>query len=269
MGNGERRGTGSEIKEAKRLAELAKQEETRMASDGLPMPVYPGSNHSSPIPSPQSAPRPLPTAPGSGPAAATSAWPDEKKKRPQSPPREPAGRPLPPGQMPLPGGPGRFGGGRREDSGPSGLGRGRPPNGLGDDRRRPSPTGRMDSGWSSGSPPVGGGINLSAAGGRRPVAGADHGGRPSLGPERQSYALSDQPAPLIPKPSPQQSPPPQQQPQQQRPGGVKKPAHEPAPAPAPGPSAGAHGKAKPSGPQTFAEMGFHSAPVQDKDCIIM
>ncbi|KAG8891431.1 hypothetical protein FRC00_013675, partial [Tulasnella sp. 408] len=63
------------------------------------------------------------------------------------------------------------------------------------------------------------------------------------------------------------SPPPQQQPQQQRPGMIKKPAHEPAPA---APSAAAHGKAKPgNGPQTFAEMGFHSAPVQDKDCIIM
>lgn len=264
MGNGERHGTGSEIKEAKRLAELAKLEETKMASDGLPMPVYPGSNNSSPIPSPQSAPRPLPTAPGPGPAASAARL--DEKRRPQSPPRD-TGRPLPAGQMPLPGGPGRFGG-RREDSAPSGLGRGRPPNGLGDDRRRPSPTGRVDNGWSSGSPPVSGGFNLPAVGGRRPAAGADQGGRPPLGPERQSYSLSDGPAPSIPKPSPQQSPPPQQQPQQpqqQRPGMIKKPAHEPAPAPSPA----AHGKPKPSGPQTFAEMGFQSAPVQDKDCIIM
>ncbi|KAG9034556.1 hypothetical protein FS837_002165 [Tulasnella sp. UAMH 9824] len=255
MGNGERRGSGAEIKEAKRLADLAKQEETKMASDGLPMPMYPGSNNSSPIPSPQSAPRPLPTAPGSGSGPAANAARLDEKRRPQSPPREPSGRPLPPGQMPLPGGPGRFGG-RREDSAPSGIGRGRPPNGLGDDRRRPSPSSRVDSGF-----------DLPPAGGRRPAAGAEQGGRPPLGPERQSYSLSDGPSPSIPKPSPQQSPPPQEQPHQQRPGMIKKPAHEPAPA---APLAAAHGKAKPgNGPQTFAEMGFHSAPVQDKDCIIM
>lgn len=264
MGNGERLGTGAEVKEAQRLAALAKQEETKMASDGLPMPVYPGSNSNSPIPSPQSAPRPLPTAPGpSGPSAAARL---DEKRRPQSPPRDPSGRPLPTGQMPLPGGPVRFGN-RREDSAPTGLGRGRPPNGLGDDRRRPSPSSRPDSAWSSGSPPLSGGIDLSQVGGRRPAA--DQGGRPQVGPHRQSFALSDGPPPSIPKPAAQQQTPPpqQQQPQQQRPGGIIKPAHQPAPAPAP--SAAAHGKAKPNGPQTFAEMGFHSARVQDKDCIIM
>ncbi|KAG9013038.1 hypothetical protein FRB90_006331 [Tulasnella sp. 427] len=89
MGNGERRGNGAEIKEAQRLAQLAKLEETKMASDGSPMPMYPGSNSNSPIPSPQSVPRPLPTTPGSSPgptAAAVRA--EEQKRRQQSPARD-------------------------------------------------------------------------------------------------------------------------------------------------------------------------------------
>ncbi|KAG8713848.1 hypothetical protein FRC09_018256 [Ceratobasidium sp. 395] len=148
-------------------------------------------------------------------------------------PAEPQRRP---GQMALPGG--RFGGTT-------------PP-------RNSSPL-RPGAGAGSApaSPP-----RKPAASPQRPAAGA---GRPF--PNQQRYTLTDEgfknpPAsPQVQTPPPQNTPPPP--PKQQAPA----PAPAPAPVPAAAPAAGA--KPPKKGPQSFAEMGFHSQPAEDKDCVIM
>ncbi|KAG9004305.1 hypothetical protein FRB94_006812 [Tulasnella sp. JGI-2019a] len=240
-GSGERRGTGAEMREAQKLAEAAKQDTAgaSMATDGLPMPSYP-------------------SGPGTSPTAS---------------PKMDARRPLPPGQQPLPGsGGGRFGG-------TAGRGRGRGQNGPGQGPRH-GETVMGTSGLASIPYPVGRATSDGAAGGRRQNTAQDVS-------NRQSYALSDNgpmggqqrpPQNAGVRPQRQQSPPQQQQQQQQqRPNAPSSTLPSPAPAPvqAPAPAPQSAESSKPTTPgggkryETFAEMGFQSAPVNDKDCIII
>ncbi|KAG8893023.1 hypothetical protein FRB99_002240 [Tulasnella sp. 403] len=260
MGSGERR-AGAELSEARKVAAMAKKdnENMKMAKDGLPMPSYPSSNQGSPGASPRTDPRPLPNP-------ATAGGRDRRSSETR-PPQRPGQQPLPGGQQPLPGGHGRFG--RREDTASSqasldpgrkqtGPGGYRPPaNAPVDDRRRPSP-------------PTGGIVlpqgrhDMVGGFGRRPNPS------PGPNPNRKSYALSDSgPISAGPRPSePSSSGPPTQKPSGRPPSGGGPPPT--APPPAPSPSVPKHSSHPPKkGPETFAEMGFHSAPVQDKDCIIM
>lgn len=239
------KGHGGEIAEAKKMAAAAKRESAAapMASDGLPMPSYSSSNHSSPIPSPQAKPQALPESAG----------------RFGSPRQDQ--RPLPAGQQPLPGGPGKFGR-RDESSGSSGrvggptAGRfsaaGRQP----EDRRNYSPNRRQD-GPTSSSPPTGGfSVPQASSGGRRqePLSQPQRRPEPAAGRHGQSFALSDdgpssKPSSGAASAKTQPSTPSTQSPQSKPAAATVLPPQK--------------------GPATFAEMGFHSAPVQDKDCIIM
>ncbi|KAG9086637.1 hypothetical protein FRC06_002996 [Ceratobasidium sp. 370] len=111
---------------------------------------------------------------------------------------------------------------------------------------------------------------------QRPASGAGAGagagrgaGRPL--PQYQRYTLTDEgfkngPASPRVQTPPQQAPAPT--PQAPAPQAHAPQASAPAPAPAPA-AAPAASKPPKKGPQTFAEMGFHSQPAEEKDCVIM
>ncbi|QRW04880.1 chitin synthase regulatory factor [Ceratobasidium sp. AG-Ba] len=171
--------------------------------------------------------------------AAQAAARADPEPAPSAAPASPQRRP---GQMGLPGG------GRLGTSPPRGQ----------------SPL-RQGTGASSSpaSPP-----RRTAASPQRPAAGAGAGrgaGRQQFA-NHHRYTLTDegfQNPPASPPVSHQKPASPAPAPQSPTPATAA-----PAPAPAPTPTA-ASGKHPKKGPQTFAEMGFHSQPVEDKDCVIM
>lgn len=262
-GRGERQGSGEMIQEARKVAAAARQEKTVMASDGLPMPQYPQSNPNSPKASPAAQPRPLPNTDARRYSSPSRDRPSREDSRPV----------LPAGQQALPGGPGPFG--RREDS--QGLGRGGGPGGQrpANQRLPSSEHARKDSTpWAMS----GGGIDLTkpSPAPAQPQPGPQRRPQPSNAPasHRQSFSLSDDGPVGASGPTPNKpigfngrpgggSPGPGTRPQQQQ----RPPAGRPVAAASPAPSQASSNKS--NGPQTFAEMGFHSAPVQEKDCIIM
>ncbi|KAG8743604.1 hypothetical protein FRC10_011667 [Ceratobasidium sp. 414] len=183
------------------------------------------------------------TAPSSAPAPAPVPAPAPAPARAPAP----AATPEPqrrPGQMALPGA------GRMGTSPPRNTSPLRP--GATSPQRKPA--------TSPQRPAAGTGAGAGAGAGR----GA---GRPF--PHQQRYTLMDEgfkngPPPPAQTP-PQQAPAPAPQaPAPQAPAPASAPS--PAPAPAPAPTANKHPK---KGPQSFAEMGFHSQPTEEKDCVIM
>ncbi|KAG8875798.1 hypothetical protein FRB97_004716 [Tulasnella sp. 331] len=176
-------------------------------------------------------------------------YPSGSGNSPAESPKMDGRKPLPPGQHPLPGTAGRFGGagrGRGQNAGPR--------------------HGNTVANTGSSQPPATSRVGEGPVGGRRNNTNQDM-------PNRQSYALSDD-GPIS---GGKQRPPQNSGNGQQKPASSASPATAPAPAPvqAPAPSpAETPRPSKPSTPgvtkyETFADMGFQSAPVNDKECIIM
>ena len=108
-----------------------------------------------------------------------------------------------------------------------------------------------------------------------PMSGAGRGG--GVRPQQQRFTLTDEgfQSPATPtQHNPHSAPAPSTPVLAPVPAPVSVPAPAPTPAsapvtPTPATPSSASGRPPKKGPQTFAEMGFQPAPVEDKDCVIM